>query len=233
MPTSDYPSLYQVNTRVWLTNIAGQIRRPATLDDISDHQLDRLAETGFEWIWFLSVWQTGEEGKRLSRSNPEWLNDFQETLDDLKDEDIPGSGFAITDYKVHPKLGGDASLARLRKRLKDRGLKLMLDFVPNHAGPDHPWTIIFPDFFIHGNETLLAGEPGNYIKVKTGSMELILAHGRDPYYPGWPDTVQLNYNNPALQDAMINELLKISEQCDGVRCDMAMLVLPEVFQKTW
>ena len=208
MPTPDYPSLYQVNTRVWLTDISGQIRRPATLDDISDHELDRLAETGFEWIWFLSVWQTGEEGKRLSRSNPEWLNDFHETLDDLKDEDIPGSGFAITDYKVHPKLGGDASLARLRRRLKDRGLKLMLDFVPNHAGPDHQWTIKFPDFFIHGNETLLAGEPGNYIKVKTGSGELILAHGRDPYYPGWPDTVQLNYNNPALQEAMINELTK-------------------------
>ena len=81
--------LYQVNTRVWLTDISGQIGRPATLDDIPDCELDKLAETGFEWIWFLSVWQTGEEGKRLSRSNTEWLNDFHETLPDLKEEDIP------------------------------------------------------------------------------------------------------------------------------------------------
>ena len=96
MPASMYPMLYQVNTRVWLTELSGQIGRPATLDDIPDSELDQFAKIGFDWIWFLSVWQTGEEGKRLSRSNPEWLSDFNETLHDLKDEDIPGSGFAIT-----------------------------------------------------------------------------------------------------------------------------------------
>jgi len=233
MPTSAYPMLYQVNTRVWLTELSGQIGRPATLDDIPDSELNKFANSGFDWIWFLSVWQTGEHGKLLSRSNPEWLNDFNEILTDLKEEDILGSGFAITAYTVHPQLGGDAALARLRTRLQHRGLKLMLDFVPNHVGPDHEWTIKFPDFFIRGNETMLVNEPKNYTKIKTASGELILAHGRDPYYPGWPDTIQLNYSKPALQEAMIDELIKISGQCDGVRCDMAMLVLPEVFERTW
>jgi hypothetical protein len=52
----------------------------------------------------------------------------------LPDEDIGGSGFAIADYKVSPELGGDEALKRLRERLHLRGLKLMLDFVPNHMG---------------------------------------------------------------------------------------------------
>ena len=62
---------------------------------------------------------------------------------------------------------------------------------------------------------------------------LVLAYGRDPYFDGWPDTLQLNYGNPELQQAMIGELERIAGQCDGVRCDMAMLVLPEVFERTW
>jgi hypothetical protein len=61
----------------------------------------------------------------------------------------------------------------------------------------------------------------------------VLAYGRDPYFEGWPDTLQLNYGNPALQQAMIGELERIAGQCDGVRCDMAMLVLPDVFESTW
>ena len=61
----------------------------------------------------------------------------------------------------------------------------------------------------------------------------MLAYGRDPYFSGWPDTLQLNYGNPATQEAMISELVKIAGQCDGVRCDMAMLVLPDVFERTW
>ena len=60
-----------------------------------------------------------------------------------------------------------------------------------------------------------------------------MAYGRDPYFAGWPDTLQLNYANPPTQAAMIGELLRIAGQCDGVRCDMAMLVLPEVFHRTW
>ena len=79
----------------------------------------------------------------------------------------------------------------------------------------------------------LTRAPQNYTKAKTADGDLILAHGRDPYFPGWPDTLQLNYANPALQEAMIDELRKISAQCDGVRCDMAMLVLPDVFERTW
>ena len=233
MTRDGYPSLFQINTRVWLTELSRVIGRPATLNDIPDAELDRVAEMGFDWVWLLSVWQTGEAGQRISRSNPEWRREFQETLPDLREEDIPGSGFAITGYTVHRDLGGDAALDRLRERLRKRNLRLMLDFVPNHTGIDHPWVEDHPDYYIVGTERDQARAPANYVWVKRKRGDLLMAHGRDPYFPGWPDTLQLNYGNPALQHAMIEELERIAGQCDGVRCDMAMLVLPDVFERTW
>jgi hypothetical protein len=228
-----YPSLHQINTRVWLTDLSQKLGRPATLDDISDAELDRLAALGFDWVWFLSVWQTGPAARAISRANPEWRREFEETLPDLKDEDIAGSGFAIQNYTVHRDLGGAAALARLLQRLQKRGLKLMLDFVPNHMAPDHPWIDAHPDYFVHGSESDLARAPRNYCRVQTKNGPLVFAYGRDPYFDGWPDTLQLNYGNPQLQQAMIGELESIAGQCDGVRCDMAMLVLPDVFERTW
>jgi hypothetical protein len=227
------PSLYQINTRVWLAELSKSLARAATLNDIPDPELDRLAEMGFDWIWLLSVWQTGPAAQQVSRSHPEWRKEFQETLPDLHEEDIAGSGFAISGYTVHGNLGGDTALARLRERLRKRGLRLMLDFVVNHMAPDHPWIDEHPDFFVHGSENDLAQAPRNYCRVQAKNGPLVLAYGRDPYFDGWPDTRQLNYGNPDLQQAMIGELERIAGQCDGVRCDMAMLVLPEVFERTW
>jgi hypothetical protein len=226
------PALYQLNTRVWLTALSRSIGRPATLDDIPDGELDRIMGMGFDWVWLLSVWCTGPAGKRLSRTDRDLRREFEETLSDLREDDIGGSGFAITGYTVDPALGGRKALARLRDRLARRGLKLMLDFVPNHTALDHPWVAEHPEYYVAGTELDLIKAPRNYTRV--GSMrDRIFAHGRDPYFPGWPDTLQLNYENCATQEVMIGELRQIAGQCDGVRCDMAMLVLPDVFERTW
>ena len=84
----NYPSLYQINTRVWLTELSRNLGRRATLDDIPDNELDRLAETGFDWIWFLSVWYTGELGRKVSRENPDFRRDFEVTLPEFQEDDI-------------------------------------------------------------------------------------------------------------------------------------------------
>ena len=228
-----YPSLFQINTRVRLTELSALRGRPATLDDIPDAEIDLLARMGFDWIWLLSVWQTGPAGRRVSLEHPEWRREFQDTLVDLTDDDIAGSGFAITGYTADGGIGGESALARLRARLRERGLRLMLDFVPNHTALDHPWAVEHPEYYIVGSELDRVRSPGNYTWVKAAAGEVLMAHGRDPNYPGWPDTLQLNYANPATQEAMIGELEKIAAQCDGVRCDMAMLLLPDVFERTW
>jgi glycosidase len=230
---SRWPSLYQINTRVWLTELSRTLGRNATLDDVPDSELDRVAALGFDWLWLLSVWQTGPAAQKISRTNPGWRHEFEETLPDLRDEDIAGSGFAITSYTVHQSLGGREALTRLRQRLAERELRLMLDFVPNHMAPDHPWVNEHPEYWVTGTLGDLERAPQNYTRVQRGRDSVVLALGRDPYFDGWPDTLQLDYSNPATRDAMSGELLNIAEQCDGVRCDMAMLVLPDVFERTW
>ena len=161
-----YPALYQINTRVWLTELSARWASARRWTTFRTRELDRLAELGFDWLWFLSVWQTGPAAQAISRANPEWRREFAATLPDFKDEDIAGSGFAIQNYTVHRDLGGAAALARLRQRLQQRGLRLMLDFVPNHMAPDHPWVDQHPDYFVHGSESDLARAPQNYCRVQ-------------------------------------------------------------------
>ena len=120
MSTPRYPSLFQVNTRVRLSELAAALGRKATLDDIPDAELDRLAADGFDLVWFLGVWQTGEAARRVSRSKPEWLAEYHRVLPDFREEDVSGSCFAVRDYRVHEDFGGDEALARLRARLKRR-----------------------------------------------------------------------------------------------------------------
>jgi hypothetical protein len=108
-------------------------------------------------------------------------------------------------------------------------MRLVLDFVPNHVAPDHPWTVEHPDYVVLGTEDDLAGDPRSFVRAG----ERVLACGRDPYFPAWSDVVQLDAFSPGLRDAATATLAGILDQCDGVRCDMAMLMLSEVFARTW
>jgi hypothetical protein len=228
-----FPSLYQVNIRVVLHDLSKQLGRTALLDEVPDANIEAWAAYGFDYVWLLSVWQTGPTARAISRSHAALRREFEKTLPDLTIDDIEGSGFAIQAYDVDPGMGGNEALARFRKRMASHGLKLILDFVPNHVAPDHRWVSQNPDYIVQGSEQDFVRSPQNYHRMQTASGERIFAMGRDPYFDGWTDTLQLNYGNPALQSAMMSELVRISTMCDGVRCDMAMLLEPDVFKRTW
>ena len=233
MNTPRNPSLYEVNGRVLLQRLARETGRHATLDDIPDSRLARLADCGISWIYLMGVWKTGEAGRRVSGSNEEWVRGYQDVLPDLREEDICGSPFAVAGYSLHPDLGEPDALVRFRDRLHGEGLLLMLDLVPNHTALDHPWVRDHPDYYIRGTEEDHARRPQDFTRVDLPGGSAVLAHGRDPYNSSWPDTLQLDYANPTLEEAMTAEIQRIAEWCDGVRCDMAMLLLPEVFRQTW
>jgi hypothetical protein len=222
-------NLYQINIRVYLNSLGHTLGRAATLDDFPETELERLAQLGFDWVWLLGVWQTGPLSRQVAHHLPDLQAGYRAALPDLQDEDICGSCFAIQAYTVSLALGGEPALNRLHQRMAEHGLRLMLDFVPNHTALDHPWAQSHPEYFVQGRgpQPLI---PAGYAYRVAGNL---LAHGRDPYFPPWTDTLQLNYASPELQEAMRAELLKIAARCDGVRCDMAMLLLPFVFQQTW
>lgn len=228
-----HPLLYQVSTRYTLQELGQTLGKPATLDDLPDALLDRWAELGFHWVWFLGVWQTGPLGRQVSLTKPEWQAEYHKLLPDWKPEDVSGSPFGVREYRLHQDFGDDDTLPLLRDRLHQRGMRLMLDFVPNHTALDCPWVRTHPEYYIHGTEADLAGEPHNYTKLETGAGPAVLAYGRDPYFPGWPDALQVNFRHAGLREARMEELETIASLCDGVRCDMAMLLLPEVIHRTW
>ena len=111
MSNPRYPSLYQINTRVWLTELSRALGKRATLDDIPDAELDRIAEMGFDWVWFLSVWQTGPAAQAISRANPGWRKEFQETLPDLQSRTSPAQG---SPSKATPSIAISVALPRER-----------------------------------------------------------------------------------------------------------------------
>jgi hypothetical protein len=224
-----FPVLYQVNARTAVRRLGAT----ATLDDLDDEALDGLLPPGVDWMYLLGVWRTGLAGRQVSRSNPDVRQSCEATLPDLVEDDICGSCFAVTGYVVNERLGGTESLARLRARLAARGVALMLDFVPNHTAPDHSWVQEHPEYYVEGTEDDLRNAPHNWTRLQAGDRERVLAYGRDPYFPGWPDTLQLDYSSADVRAAMTAELRHAAEQCDGLRCDMAMLLLPDVFERTW
>jgi alpha amylase-like protein len=228
-----HPLLYQINTRVLLGELGRALGRPATLDDLPDALLDEVAERGFHWLWPLGVWRTGDAAVAVSRREPSVRAAAREELPDFTEADITGSPFAIRAYEAREEWGGADALARLRARARARGMRLLLDFVPNHVAPDHRWVDEHPEYLIAGTADDAERRPLEYTRIGPAEAGRVFALGRDPYFPGWPDTLQLNYGHAGLHRAMLAELANVAAQCDGVRCDMAMLLLPDVFERTW
>lgn len=228
--------LLEVNTVLWLSELSERYGESFRLGDVPDNELDRFREHGFDYIWFMGIWKRGIRGFKIFRQSSEF-DAFRPVLDatlpDWSEDDLIGSPYSVASYEPDPLVGTWDDLDRLRERLHERDMGLVLDFVPNHTAPDHPWVSQNPDFYILGDEEDYMKNPSHYTVIEEGGGRRYFARGRDPYFPPWTDTLQLNHFNPQMRKALVEELRKISAHCDGVRCDMAMLVLNDIFQKVW
>ena len=223
------PLIYEINTWVWLDELSRRDQHSLTLASVPDAEWDYIASLGFDAVWLMGVWERSPEGIRISMANDGLLADFRRALPDFKDRDNVGSPYCVRRYVVDWYLGGPEGLAIAREKLAERGMRLLLDFVPNHVAPDHPWVREHPEYFIQGNEEDLKADPRSFAAL--GGK--VYACGRDPYFPAWPDVLQLNAFDQGLRSAVIETLSTIAGQCDGVRCDMAMLLMNSIFERTW
>ncbi|MBV9445152.1 MAG: hypothetical protein JO345_04545 [Streptosporangiaceae bacterium] len=225
----DQPVIYEINTAVWLSELTRAAGRPMTLADVTAADWDAVTPAGVDGVWLMGVWERSPAGLALANTNAGLRASFRDVLPDLRTEDVIGSPYCVRRYVVDKRFGGRPALAAARAALAARGIRLLLDYVPNHVAPDHPWVKDYPELFVQGGEQDIKAEPGAWL-VADGH---VLAHGRDPYFPPWPDVVQLDAFSPALRAATVRILNDIAAQCDGIRCDMAMLMTNQVFAKTW
>ncbi|MGH9117943.1 MAG: alpha-amylase family glycosyl hydrolase [Acidimicrobiales bacterium] len=223
-----HPFVHEVFTWVWLGELGGRLGRRLTLADVPSDAWDDVARPGVDAVWLMGVWTRSPAGAAIARADPAMMTEFRAALPELTDDDVVGSAYCIRDYHVDPWLGGDEGLAA-RAALADRGVRLVLDFVPNHVAPDHPWVTEHPEYFIQGTSADLEADPRGFVAI--GGH--VFACGRDPYFPAWTDVVQLDASRGAVRRAAADLVSSIAERCDGVRCDMAMLVLDDVFTRTW
>jgi hypothetical protein len=209
------PTIHEINTWPWLDELSRAVGRQLMLSDVTAEAWDALCLPGIDAVWLMGVWERSPASRTEALSDQANVDSFRQALPDLDiDRDIIGSAYSVRRYVVDEHLGGPAALAVARRELDQRGVRLLLDFVPNHVAPDHPWAGEHPEYFVHDDD---------------GG----LAHGRDPYFPPWADTLQLNAFSMPLRRAAADTLVSIAKQCDGVRCDMAMLLLNHVFAQTW
>lgn len=224
-----HPVIYEINTWVWLNELRRKYQRPLNLATIPDQEWDSIATYGFDAVWFMGVWERSPLGIEISMRNTGLLEDFKRAFSDFSPEDNVGSPYCVHRYVVDKYLGGTEGLATARKALAGRGIRLILDFVPNHVAPDHPWVFEHPQYFIRGDKKDLERDPTSFLNTAWG----VFACGRDPYFPAWPDVLQLNAFSLGLREAVIETVSEIAQQCDAIRCDMAMLVLNSIFERTW
>jgi hypothetical protein len=224
-----HPVIYEINTWVWLHGLSHRYQTPISLANVPDAEWDVLTAWSPDAVWLMGVWERSDWGRELALTNESLLTSCREALPGLTPDDLVGSPYCVRRYRVDEHLGGPQGLARARRQLAQRGARLILDLVPNHVAPDHPWVQEHPDYFIQGAPEDLINSPPAFLQVG----DHILAHGRKPYFSPWPDVIQVNAFAPGLRQALGATLLSLAGQCDGVRCDMAMLLINRIFRQTW
>jgi len=227
------PHLYEINTWAWLEELSAKLGKQITLDDVPDSEWNALKSLGFDVIWLMGVWQRSTRARAIELADPTNVPTYDAALPGWTPEDVLASPYSVAAYVPDKRIGTWSSVDRVREKLHARGMALFLDFVGNHTALDHPWVKEHPEYYVQGSAEDYRRELKNFFAADTSQGSRYMAFGKDPYFPPWDDVAQLNLFDPGLIEAHIGNLREISHHCDGVRCDMAMLQLNDVFAKTW
>lgn len=228
----EHQTLYLVNTRLWIDQLSKKYHRQITIDTIPNNEWDKLFEK-YDYFWFMGIYAPSKASQEHAKK---WCHEFRYALPDLDPEkDVVASPFAIPEYVPNPKIAKNwQSWDKMLNKLHRHGKKVMIDFVPNHTALDAELAKSHPEYFIQGNLDQYNSQPNFFYPVVTNNGQTYyIAHGKVPNFPEWADTLQLNYGVPELHDEMTKQLLELSRHSDGVRCDMAMLLDPSTFIRTW
>ena len=207
--------------------------RIAQLDDVPDSAWDAIAQRGFQIVWLMGVWRRSPESRRIALEDPANPPQWDRALPGWTASDVIASPYAIAAYIPDARIGTWESIDRVRAKLHARGMALFLDFVGNHTALDHPWVREHSEYYVQASPQEFEGNPSFYYQVQTLQGPRFIALAKDPYYPPWKDVAQINHFHPGARAAQLRELRTIGTHCDGVRCDMAMLLLNDVFESGW
>ncbi|WCL48640.1 alpha-amylase family glycosyl hydrolase [Leptospira sp. GIMC2001] len=246
--------LFESNTRIFCKTHNRKIGKELALIYLSLPEVQAS-----DCLWTMGIWQPSPKSIQIAREHEGLRHEFQNCLHDLQNEDIIGSPYSVFDYVPNKDICESwEALAEFKNTLNQFGKKLILDFVPNHLSVDSIWIDKFPDAFLELNHPQTNNDyarssselklniksnslaknpnpensiiiPKNYFQHSSGK---IFAHGRDPYFDGWTDTVQFDFSSEVCKDLHNEILSNISNYCDGLRCDMAMLPQADIFEKT-
>jgi hypothetical protein len=223
------PRIYEINALVWVRELSSRYGQEITLATVPRQEWNSLAGHHMDAVWLMGVWERSPFGRDIALGHEGLREEYTHTLSDFNQNDVLGSPYCVRSYEVDSRLGGARGLAAARKELAKRGMLLILDYVPNHVAIDHPWVKGHPEIFVRGTRQDMSEEPSLFTELGNG----IFALGRDPYFPAWTDVLQLNAFHQGMRKMAIRTLKEIATQCDGVRCDMAMLLINDVFERTW
>jgi len=228
-----HPHLYEINTWAWLEQISAKLGCSVRLAEVPDGEWDSIARRGFDIVWLMGIWQRSPVSRRITLADKANFPVFDRVLPGWMPSDVVGSPYSVAQYVPDPRMGTWNDLDCVREKLHARGMALFLDFVGNHTALDHPWVSEHPDFYVQGTQEDYEKDASRFFTAETQTGSHFIALGRDPYFLPWRDTAQLNHFQPAMRAAQIAELRAIAAHCDGVRCDMAMLHLSDIFSKIW
>lgn len=222
------PSLLEINGRVWIKRFKGRSKQTSLLN-VNESFFNNLKQKKIDYLWLMGAWQNSEESADKYCFVEGLQKEYSNALPDWNKSDVIGSPYAIDEYALNKRFGTKSDLLEFKDKLNRAGIKLILDFIPNHFSAESKLTSSNPDLFLHADEELLNSGDATFFATDNK----IFAHGKDPYFDAWQDTVQVNYFNTAAYDYLTDILLNLTELCDGVRCDMAMLPLLSIFESTW